>query len=115
MQKSIEGAIEETGPWKFEMDEGTEKDLFLSYDFATMYRKLILTSTGMIGSGPPAMNPGDLVCILQGSETPIILRRQGKFYRLVGAAYVSGIMEREAVTEWEGTTVFFRHSRYGSL
>lgn len=47
------------------------------------------------------MRAGDLVCILGECRFPMILRRQEYFYRLVGAAYMNGIMNGEAVEEWK--------------
>ena len=47
------------------------------------------------------MRVGDLVCILDGCRFPMILRRQECFHRLVGAAYVNGIVNGGAVEEWK--------------
>ncbi len=45
---------------------------------------------------PPTTNPGDLLCILQGGETPYVLRVDPKNEEkrvFVGEAYVQGLME----------------------
>jgi hypothetical protein len=47
------------------------------------------------------MQPGDLVCILFGGITPFILRAKDDYYALVGDAYVYGLMEGEAIREWQ--------------
>jgi hypothetical protein len=102
MRKRLKETIRDTEPWKVDLNEFKKLDLFLSYDSACTSRKMFMTSAATVGSGPIAMDPGDLVCIFQGGGgTPIILRKQDNFYRLVGVAYVSGIMDGEAVTEWK--------------
>jgi hypothetical protein len=46
-------------------------------------------------SGPRAMRQGDSVIALYGSRWPVILRQQGDEWRLLGAAYIDGIMNGE--------------------
>ncbi|MCJ1316840.1 hypothetical protein MMC15_002161 [Xylographa vitiligo] len=53
-----------------------------------------------LGLCPQSCQQGDLVCILHGSNVPVLLRAQGNFYEVVGQCYVHGIMEGEAV-DWE--------------
>ncbi len=68
----------------------------------SLNRRCFITSMGYLGSGPREMQPGDLVCVLLGYKTPVILRRserrQGCF-EWVGPAYVHGIMHAEVVAE----------------
>lgn len=43
--------------------------------------------------------PGDLVCVLHGSKTPVILRRKlDSTYQVVGQCYWEGVMYGEGVT-----------------
>jgi hypothetical protein len=58
------------------------------------------TIAGNVDTGPREMQVGDSVCILAGGNIPFILRPQGKSYRLIGPAYVNGIMDGEAVSKW---------------
>ena len=48
---------------------------------------------------------GDLVCILYSSELPLVLRRSGQSFTVVGSCYVQGIMFGEAVNELESQKV----------
>ena len=55
-------------------------------------------SNGMLGLAPNTMEPGDKVFIIIGCETPIILRDAGHGeYRIIGDAYVYGVMDGELV------------------
>jgi hypothetical protein len=73
------------------------------YSNICYYRSIFLTRNGCVGSAPPAMRAGDLVVVLEGGNVPFILRKQndGDFYKLVGAAYVNGIMKGQAVRKWK--------------
>ncbi|CAG8958443.1 hypothetical protein HYFRA_00011120 [Hymenoscyphus fraxineus] len=60
-------------------------------------RRLITTLSGNVGLGGIGCKGGDLICIIFGCSTPIILREIGSSFMLVGEAYVHGIMKGEAV------------------
>jgi hypothetical protein len=69
-----------------------------------------ITKKGYIGAGPPDTRPGDQVWILCGGQVPFVLRQtengstdldRACERRLVGDAYVHGIMDGEAVDENE--------------
>ncbi|KIV99187.1 uncharacterized protein PV09_09140 [Verruconis gallopava] len=65
-----------------------------------------ITSDGYVGWAPLSTQVGDCVCIFAGAYAPFILRpKDGRYYQLVGNAYVHGIMYGEAVSEdtskWE--------------
>ena len=62
-------------------------------------RPFFTTSAGRTGLGPSGTMAGDQVVLLRGSECPIVLRKSGSEYRLVGTSYVNGIMLGEA---WKG-------------
>jgi hypothetical protein len=56
-------------------------------------RRLFFTATGEVGLGPQIMKTGDVCCILHGGHVPFILRETTEgMFRLVGEAYVEGIM-----------------------
>lgn len=56
-------------------------------------RVIFTTERGFLGIGSREVNIRDVVCVLYGSTTPVILRRTGDHYRLVsGDSYVHGIM-----------------------
>lgn len=56
------------------------------------------TSCGYIGICPRNVQRGDVVAIVRGCRVPMLLRGQGQCFRLVGPAYVSGIMQGEALS-----------------
>lgn len=49
-----------------------------------------------MGVAPATTEPGDAVCILFGSRTPMILRKSGEGWRFAGQTYIHGIMDGEA-------------------
>lgn len=65
---------------------------------ACTQRRIFSTEKCHIGLGPRAMEPGDHVCLLEGATVPIILRPSKEGFKVVGEAYVSGVMQGEA---WE--------------
>jgi len=59
-------------------------------------RNPFLTSSGYLGLGPSGLQPNDLVVVFLGVETPFVLRASGeRQYKLLGEAYVHGIMDGE--------------------
>ncbi|KAF4820727.1 Heterokaryon incompatibility protein 6, OR allele [Colletotrichum siamense] len=61
-------------------------------------RRFFVTTRGYLGIGPASAHPGDHVAILISSQVPFILRGcRDNGYRIVGEAYVSGIMNGSAV------------------
>lgn len=65
---------------------------------ATTGRSFILTRKGFMGLGPGDAEAGDVVCVVRGSNMPVVLRPvAGKenVYRLLGDCYVHGIMDGE--------------------
>lgn len=50
-----------------------------------------------MGTCPKAIQPGDRLFILMGYDSPVILRPHGTAYKLIGDAYIHGIMEGEAL------------------
>ena len=55
------------------------------------------TSQGYLGAGPPGLRDGDQICVLLGCTTPLVVRRVEDHYVVVGACFVWGLMEGEAV------------------
>ena len=61
-------------------------------------RRLFRTAKGYLGVGVKSLQPEDEVWIIGGADTPMLLRKHPNgLYRLVGEAYVHGIMYGEAV------------------
>lgn len=65
----------------------------------TESRRLFITTGHFLGTGPQSLAPADEVWLAHGANMPLILRRvQGKqTFRLIGEAFVLGIMHGEAV------------------
>ncbi|KAL6411200.1 hypothetical protein AUP68_04900 [Ilyonectria robusta] len=63
------------------------------------YRKFAVTDGGLFLIGPEMMEWGDVVAVLYGGRTPVVLRQrpEGDGWTLVGECYVHGIMNGEAM------------------
>ena len=61
----------------------------------------LISERKRMGLCPRGTVIGDLICIVLGSEVPLVLRPSAEEYLLVGAAYVHGIMDGEAMAEAE--------------
>lgn len=63
--------------------------------------KLFVTQSGRLGIGPRTLCDGDVVVISKISQWPMLLRREHSrgddFYTMVGAAYVEGNKDGEAM------------------
>lgn len=72
-------------------------------------RRLFRTSEDDMGLGPESMEKNDLLCIISDARTPFVIRKcsedGNKEYRLVGEAYVHGMMHGEVLKredyKWE--------------
>jgi hypothetical protein len=76
-------------------------------------RSLYLTKDGVPGLGPLAAKKGDIVTVLLGSRSAMILRpTQEGNYKLVGEAYCDGFMHGEALLGPlpDSFTAVFRHN-----
>lgn len=63
----------------------------------TQHRRLIKTSTAYLGIASYDTLPEDVVSILFGGSTPMILRSVNDHLPLAGECYVHGIMDGEAL------------------
>lgn len=65
--------------------------------------RFCVTSRGYMGMVPAHSEKGDKVSVLFGADVPLIMRQisetGGRHFRLIGAAYVYGIMHGEAMDE----------------
>ncbi|KAJ0103863.1 Heterokaryon incompatibility protein 6 [Diaporthe amygdali] len=62
---------------------------------------IFTTIGGRLGIGPRCVQQEDLVAIVRGCRVPLALRQHMAYYRLVGPAYVSGIMQGEALGSYD--------------
>lgn len=107
--RSVEGAqfrlwMGLSSPAAFEPEDLVEPapqfmGFIASFRQATMNRRFFVTEEGRMGLGPRLIVPGDLVCVLLGSQVPFVLRRKvdGDGYVLVGECYCHGVMDGETV------------------
>lgn len=58
-------------------------------------RKLAVSTDGVLILAPPTTEPGDVCTVVVGSEIPLILRKAGDNYKLVGQCYAHGFMGDE--------------------
>jgi len=92
----------EDGSLTFESDTITPRELasFISTVKATTSRRSICQSRqGHLGLVPERTRPGDFIVIIYGLHTPYILRKVGENFRLLGEAYMHGIMDGEALAK----------------
>ncbi len=74
-----------------------------AFSDAMQARVLFTTKKGLVGIGPPYMQPGDLICIIIGAQTPFLVRKsklaieQAPMYEVVGDCYVHGLMNGEGL------------------
>ncbi|KAH0545136.1 hypothetical protein FGG08_000748 [Glutinoglossum americanum] len=54
------------------------------------------TSDGYLGLGPQGIVPGDLICTLNGFDSPLVIRRANSHCILVGECFVLGLVRGEA-------------------
>lgn len=70
--------------------------------------KLFITADGRLGLVPTRAQDGDTIAIFKGCNMPMVLRRHGKGYKLIGASYIDGLMCGEAIQEgmeWQDLVV----------
>ncbi|OCK95603.1 HET-domain-containing protein [Cenococcum geophilum 1.58] len=84
-------------------------DVYCSFHRTCKRRRLMLTRKGYIGWAPDNIFgnckdqtwEGDLIAVVFGCSTPIIIRPHGEHFQVVGEAYVQGIMDGEAMVSLE--------------
>lgn len=84
--------------------ENTSADvnIYIGYIFAGSPMRPFITRRGYIGLGPATMQPEDTICIFLGARVPHVLRRVVggcSGYKLVGQAYIHGIMDGELMSD----------------
>ncbi|KUJ09708.1 HET-domain-containing protein [Mollisia scopiformis] len=72
---------------------------FLRGAFSMLTGRSFFTSEeGYIGLGPPGAEKGDVVCVLLGCASPMLLRRTSQgWYQVVGECFVLGLVGSEAL------------------
>jgi hypothetical protein len=92
-----------------EIPDGSSK-----YDYTEVYscvdrtgkgRRFMTTAKGYLGWVPDNLfgddeaqtKKGDLIAIIFGCTTPLVISPQGEYFQVVGEAYVQGLTEGEAM------------------
>jgi hypothetical protein len=70
------------------------------------YQVLFRTKSGRLGMAPFSIRAMDEIVLVLGLRTPMVVRRQGDYCRLIAPAYVYGIMDGEAWPERPEDTSF---------
>ena len=84
-----------------------EGDLYFTEPFvsavfkASTKRKFCISQKNYMALAPARTRKGDLICVVYGSQTPLIIREHNDYYSFVGACYVHGIMDGESMQEQE--------------
>jgi hypothetical protein len=63
-------------------------------------RKVLVTEAGFVGIGVPQIEVGDVIALIFGTTAPLVLRRYRDNYRIVGCAYVSGLMDPDLLDRY---------------
>ena len=66
-----------------------------------------MTHEGFIGLAPPLVQKGDLLCLIDGSRVPFILRKRTEDgYFLVGESYIHGLMFGEGMSKGSNEKIY---------
>jgi hypothetical protein len=88
-----------------EMSDGLREQLFEDFLVGAMTgRQFMMSNSDMLCLGTGAADPGDLICVLLGCSTPIILRKVKDYYLYIGDVYVDGYMYGKAIDELNNGT-----------
>ncbi|KAK0303159.1 hypothetical protein LTR01_008305 [Friedmanniomyces endolithicus] len=74
-------------------------DVFFAMIEVAWGRRLSWTENGYLALLPEEAVEGDLIVVLRGGRLPFVVRPQAHGFRLIGPAYVHGIMNGEAYDE----------------
>ncbi|KAH9203959.1 heterokaryon incompatibility protein-domain-containing protein [Leptodontidium sp. 2 PMI_412] len=78
-------------------EEKIQLSAILSAGLTMNRRRLFVSQDNLVGLAPACAELGDVICVLLGCRYPVVLRRKGGHYLLVGEAYMDGYMYGEAV------------------
>jgi hypothetical protein len=62
-------------------------------------RKFFISESGYMGIRPLALQEDDRICILLGCNIPMLIRKEGDYYLLVGECFVWGLMDGEGLQD----------------
>jgi len=95
-------------PYEFELDQSPDQRDYLWQrhiafwcEGALQYRTVAVLKEGYIGLVPKLATVNDIVCILLGCDTPVVLRPIVDGFVFIGECYIHGIMDGELITKYE--------------
>lgn len=103
-ERALESYFTDTIPENAE--ESCYNDIFSSVERMVMERRFMLTENGRFGWAPDnaydetvenQVRVGDLIAIVFGCSTPLVIRRSAEHFQIVGEAYVEGMMDGAAL------------------
>lgn len=71
-----------------------------SWATSSHYRRLFTSNNGWLGMTTHTVLPGDILCVLHGCSTPVVLRRRHddtRYLTLIGQCYIKGVMHGELI------------------
>jgi hypothetical protein len=68
---------------------------------ASSHRRLFISESGKLGLVPEHAREGDSACVLLGCVLPMLLRAHGEHFEVIGALYLQGSMDGEAMEEMD--------------
>ena len=87
---------------RVDADTMVDANLYLDEIYDAHFKSLCLTESGSLGLVPMIAQPGDRFCVFPGLPTPMVLRPwSDNKYKLVGEAYLNGVMQGEVITKLE--------------
>ena len=80
-------------------------EVYTCFDRTSKKRRLMTTKKGYLGWAPDNIYgsdsdqtwQGDLIAIIFGCSTPVVIRPYGQRFKVIGEAYVQGLMDGEAM------------------
>ncbi|KAK0099322.1 hypothetical protein ONS95_006318 [Cadophora gregata] len=113
VQEAMESIQTDEETWYLQTSLEGNEDALIFQDLAMMCTQETSFSTtvkGYMGQGLQGIKAGDEILLVAGVSRPLIARRMGERYRLIGQAYVHGVMygEKWPVDESELVDIMFQ-------
>jgi hypothetical protein len=99
MASSVVSLLEEEEEGLVGEDEEEKERLSAVLEVGLMMnrRRFFLSEAGFIGAAPWNAKEGDVICVLLGCSSPVILRREDGHYVLIGEVYIDDFMNGDAI------------------
>jgi Heterokaryon incompatibility protein (HET) len=99
MGSSVASLVDDEEVGVEDVEEGEKERLSAALEAGLMMnqRRLFFSRDGFVGLGPWNTTKGDIICVLLGCRSPVVLRKENEHYVLIGEAYIEGFMNGEAM------------------